>query len=335
MMDTEVKYFDTLEDGRDVHLVRQENPDGTYVEYIDYGATIRSLGVKTRDGSIRDVVIGFDDLVSYQRPGTFGCVIGRVANRIGNGRFTLDGREYSLYINDGPNTLHGGKEGFYAKIWDFEASSEGTVFSLFSPDGDEGFPGNFEVKVSYEFKDNALTIGYSAVTDSPTVVNLTNHSYFDLDGKGDILGTVLKINADRYTESDEHTLPTGRLLPVAGTVLDFTEGKTIGKDIDSDMTRPFRGFDHNFVLSSGSPAAEALSADGLLGMKVYTDRPGMQLYTGNFIRDFHGKGRDYGQYSGFCLETQFFPDSPNHPEFPSCVLRPGEEFSSFTSYRFF
>ena len=335
-MNTTVRLFGTTGDGRDVHLIRLQEDDGTYAEFLSYGATIRSLGVRAKDGSVRDVILGFDSMDIYEHSATFGCVIGRFANRIGGGRFTLDGVEYELYKNNGPNTLHGGKEGFHKKVWDFETTACGVVFTLFSPDGDENFPGNMTAKAAYEFRDNALTVTYSAVTDKATVVNLTNHAYFNLMGGGDILSHRLMIDADRYTESDENTLPTGNLAPVAGTALDFTSEKEIGRDIESEWTAPFRGYDFNFVLNDDRtrPAAVAASPDGMLTMSVYTDRPGMQLYTGNFIREIQGKDRTYSRYSGFCLETQVFPDSPNHPEFPNCVLRPGEELCTYTSYRF-
>lgn len=335
-MKTSTSLFGTMENGREVHVIRIEQEDGTYVELLSYGAVIRSLGVKTKTGEIRDVVLGFNDLASYIKTGTYGCVIGRFANRVGNAAFTLDGVTYELYKNDGPNTLHGGKEGFHKKVWDYEVSGDRVTFSLFSPDGDENFPGNMTAKVTYEFKDNALTLSYSAVCDKPTIVNLTNHTYWNLDAEGDILSHELKIDAGRYTESDEHTLPTGNLLPVAGTALDFTVPKKIGRDMDSEMTKPFKGYDHNFVLNEDrtKAAAVAVSTDGTLTMSVYTDRPGMQLYTGNFIRDIQGKDRIYSRHNGFCLETQVFPDSPNHDNFPNCVLRPGETYSTYTSYRF-
>lgn len=330
------KLFGTTAAGETVTLYTLDNSAGLSVGILDYGCTIQSLCV---DG--RDVVLGYDDIAGYEKGSCFfGSFVGRYANRIKGSRFELDGREYELPANEGKNHLHGvlTKTMFHGSVED-----GGLVLRYLSPDGEEGFPGNLSITVKYSLsEDNGLVIDYSAVTDAPTVVNLTNHSYFNLNGfaSGDIRGHRLWLDADYFTEGDAETLPTGRILPVKGTPMDFTEGKAVGRDIDADyeQLKLCRGYDHNFILSGADGSLKSFATligdkSGLV-MECYTTQPAVQLYTGNFVND-HGKGGAYhGQYAALCLETQHYPCSPNFPEFPTTVLRPGEEYRETTVYKF-
>ncbi|MCC6144696.1 MAG: galactose mutarotase, partial [Candidatus Hydrogenedentes bacterium] len=325
--------------GEEVSLYTLTNANGMEVSITNFGAIVQSIKVPDRDGKMGDVVLGFDELQGYvDKHPYFGAIVGRYGNRIAKGKFTLDGAEYTLAINNDQNALHGGLVGFDKKVWAAtpveDADSVGLSLQLVSPDGDEGYPGTLTTAVNYRLtNDNALEIHYLATTDAPTVLNLTNHSYFNLDGagSGDILDQVVMINADRFTPVDATLIPTGELRPVEGTPFDFRTAKPLGQDIaaaDEQITLG-GGYDHNFVLNQQTSGAITLAAR-VLGpesgrvMEVYTTEPGLQFYSGNFLDGTNtGKGGVvYEHRYGFCMETQHFPDSPNQPAFPSVVLRP-------------
>ena len=331
-------------------------PDGTPVErftltngtitakVMTYGAILTDLVTPDRDGKPADVVLGFDMLDGYLKGHPFfGASVGRYANRIAGGKFSLDGKEYKLFVNNGPNSLHGGEKGFDKYVWKVEKSSDTSLtLSHTSPDGDEGYPGKLDVAVTFTVtKDDALRIDYAATTDKATVLNLTNHSYFNLGGPGSgtIDDEVLEIEADAYTPVDDTLIPTGKIAPVRGTPLDFTKPTPIGARY-ADLAAEPKGYDHNFVLR-GHGELTALAArvyDPKSGrvMELFTTQPGVQLYTGNFLDgSLTGKGGTvYAPHTAFCLETQHYPDSPNQPDFPSTVLKPGETFRSTTIYKF-
>ena len=332
------RLFGTLKDGTQVHCWTMENDRGLRAELLDYGATIRAIEVPARGGRTVDVVLGYDTLEGYTENGGYlGATIGRFGNRIGGGAFTLNGKTYTLARNNGENHLHGGQKGFDKYVWDAEQTEDGLLFSRVSPDGEEGYPGTLTVSVRFSWKGDALSIRYHAVSDRDTILNLTNHSYFNLDGEGTVQEQLLKIHADRYTPNDAGCLPTGELAPVAGTAMDFRAFKPIGKDADSDepCVKPFRGYDVNFCLDGSVPAIEAKSLKSGIVMCVTTDQPGVQLFTANHMKERIGKnGQQYGHRSAFCLETQHFPDCIHHPDWPSCVLRAGEVFDSKTIYSF-
>ncbi|MGS2643041.1 aldose epimerase family protein [Streptosporangium sp. LJ11] len=290
---------------------------------LSYGAILQSLEV-----SGVDVVLGYDNLGDYlTRSRYFGAVVGRYGNRIAGGRFTLDGRDHELPVNNGPNSLHGGTHGFDTRVWRITGASDTTVtLEHVSPDGEQGYPGTLTVSVTYTLTGDAIRLDYHAATDAPTVLNLTNHSYFNLAGGGDILKHVVRIDADHYLPVDATQIPTGELAPVAGTPFDFTSPYEIGERIADP--RLGGGYDHCYVLRGGIEVREPA---GGLTMEVTTTEPGVQFYTGNFL---DGVATAYEKHAGLCLETQHFPDSPNQPHFPSAVLRPGERFASTTTYRF-
>lgn len=338
--------FGNMPDGAAVRRFTLSNGRGITAKLITYGAILSELHVPDRHGLVSNIVLGFDTLDPYLAPNPcFGATIGRFANRIANARFELDGDVVALTNNAGKNHIHGGKRGFHKRNWSAQMlppsdSAAAVRFWLESADGDEGYPGNFRVEVTYTLTaDNELRIDYMATTDKPTVVNLTNHSYFNLGGTGDILDHVLTIAADAYTPADPSNIPTGEIAPVAGTQLDFRNPTAIGARIDA--VRPVtRGYDHNFVLrgNGGKLAFAARAADPKTGrtLEVWTTEPGVQLYTANGL---DGKlvgpgGIAYPLHGGFCLETQHFPDSPNKPNFPSTVLRSGQTFRSTTAFRF-
>ena len=338
-------------------------PDGTQVdkltlrdgafscEIITYGGAVRSLVVPDRDGNPVDVVLGFDTLEDYRAQDKYiGSLVGRYANRIGGARFTLNGVEYKLAANDGPNSLHGGNVGFDRQVWTVEGLSENAVtLSLVSPDMQEGYPGTLKVKVTYIVERGGLIDGgtlricYWAQSDRDTVCNLTNHCYFNLSGhgSGSVEGQYIRLFSDRYTPIGPGSIPTGEIASVDGTPMDLRKFQPIGARIDEpfEQLALARGYDHNWIIApQGSKlAAAAYSKDTGIAVSVHTDMPGVQFYTGNCVGGCPaGKdGAVYGDRHGFCLETQFFPDSPNKPGFPSCVLRAGEEFSRQTCYRFF
>jgi aldose 1-epimerase len=350
-------HFGHTPDGRDTHLFTLRNSHGFQADIADYGGTVVRLLAPDRRGQLADVVLGFERVEDYVAHSPyFGCIVGRVGNRIAGGRFTLDGREHVLAQNNLPGgrpcCLHGGKVGFDRKIWqsEFATTSAGPALRLTyrSPDGEEGFPGNLDVSVTYTVTaDNALRIDYTATTDRATPVNLTNHSYFNLAGagSGDVLGHLATFQARRYTPIDAGMIPLGPLAPVVGTPLDFTTPYSIGARINAphEQLRLGLGYDHNFVIDvppagTRGPVSAATVHEPLSGrvLEVLTTEPGMQFYTGNFLDGtLTGKGGHlYGHRHGFCLETQHFPDSPNQPAFPSVILRPGETLRSTTVYRF-
>ena len=339
--------FGTLPDGSPITLHTFRNHRGTTLKVTDYGLIITELHVADRAGRVGNIVLGFDNLPRYLAGHPFfGAIAGRVANRIGKGAFTLDGRTYQLAINNGVNHLHGGKAGFDKKRWSViedESTPEfaRVRFGYLSVDGEEGYPGNLKIQVDYILtEDDQVRIRYHATTDKATPINLTNHSYFNLAGKGTIHGHELQLTASRYTPVDEGLIPTGELAPVAGTVLDFTAPHAIGERIEQTGLKP-TGYDHNFVLDDGGRsvalAARAFEPESGRVLEVLTDRPGIQLYTANFLpADGIGctGGVKLGRHGGFCLETQNFPDAINQPGFPKAVLRPGEAYDTTTVFRF-
>lgn len=331
--------FGTMEDGREVSCWTLTNDRGMQAEILDYGATIRSILVPDRTGKPVDVVLGYDTLEEYVRNGGFfGATVGRFANRIGGASFTLNGTEYHLHAGADGNHCHGGKKGFDKVVWSSEQVGDAVAFTYCSPHGEEGYPGNLTVTVTMGWKGNTLEIRYLARTDRDTILNLTNHSYFNLngDGSGDVHGHRMQISADRYTVGDENCLPTGVLAEVAGTALDFRMEKTIGRDIDNDEScvKPYHGYDNNLVIS-GHPVARTTGEKTGITMVTDTDQPGVQLYTANTMAPKAGKGgRVYQARGAFCLESQHFPDCIHHPQWPSCILRAGEQFESVTTYTF-
>lgn len=342
------KEFGKLPDGTIVRLYTLAGRRGLVAKVTNYGAILTELHAPDRHGEAANIVHGFDNLEQYAKghPG-FGATIGRFANRIARARFSVDGVEYRLAANNGRNHLHGGLRGFDKAVWKaapLKMTANGAAavqFTWFSVDGEEGYPGNLEVSVTYAVTDdNDLRIDFVATTDKATPINLTNHSYFNLAGSGDVLGHEMQINADRYTPVDDELIPTGEIAGVKGTPLDFTRPAPIGARIEQLKPNP-GGYDHNYVLNRDGGAAPSLAArtceptSGRV-LEVFTTEPGMQLYTGNFLDGKHTGvgGVIYGRHSGFCLETQHFPDSPNHPDFPDCTLRPGQTLRSTTIYRF-
>ncbi len=337
--------FGKLPDGTVIDAYTLHNLNGSSATIITYGATLTQLFVPDKSGKLGDVVLGFDKLASYEGDPHpyFGATIGRYGNRIANGKFTLDGKEYTLFINNAPNTLHGGKIGYDRRVWKAapseDAQSESVRFTYVSPDGEEGYPGTLTVNVTYTLTNsNELQIKYAAETDKPTVLNLTNHSYFNLAGTGDILQHVLQLHADHYTPVDSTLIPTGQIASVAGTPLDFSKPTAIGAHLGE--IKDIGGYDHNFVVD-GKPGTLRLAAtvvDPSTGrkMEVLTTEPGMQFYSAIHLDpSIIGKGgKPYQKYGALCLETQHYPDSPNHPTFPTTVLRPGQKFLSETIYKF-
>lgn len=340
-----MKLFGTMPDGTPVYCIPLRR-GALSAEVLTYGGAIRSLKVPDRDGKPVDVVLGFDDLEGYLTHGCFfGAIIGPFGNRIGGARFSLNGREFPLAANDGKNHLHGGPLGFDKQVW--QLGSAGTDFvtlTLHRPDLAGGYPGNMDVKVTYRLTDDALEIDYCATTDDDTLCNLTNHSYFNLDGhaSGPVLAQTIQIDADRFTPTDPGSIPTGELADVTGTPMDLRKALPIGLHIDDDWDQlnwP-GGYDHNFVLNGAwgtlRPIAEAKAAKTGIVMRVETDLPGVQFYAGNFIPNgLPGKGGAvYGKRHAFCLETQVFPDAPNKPDFPSALLTPEAPYRTKTVYRF-
>lgn len=326
------------------------NANGIEVRAITYGGIILSLRTPDRDGNLADIVLGYDDLEGYETESPyFGSIIGRYGNRIANGRFTLDGETYELAQNNGPNHLHGGVRGFDKIVWDAESMESdagvSVVFSHTSPDGDEGYPGELSVRVIYTLTDaDELIVDYGATTDTPTPVNLTQHSYFNLVGGAsrDVLDHELMINADHYTPVDSTLIPTGVIAPVTGTPFDFTTPTPIGARIDAENEQLANGggYDHNFVLNRQDEglvlAARVTEPTTGRILEIRTTEPGLQFYSGNFLDgSIQGKsGQVYDHRYGFCLETQHYPDSPNQAGFPSTILRPGEEYRSRTVFAF-
>ena len=339
--------YGKLPDGTAVDLYTLANRSGMEVKITNYGGIIVSIKTPDRNGKMGDVVLGYDNLDGYVTKNPFfGCLVGRYGNRIGKARFSLSGVEYKLASNNGQNHLDGGLKGSDKQVWQARALDDATGLELkyLSRDGEEGYPGNLSVTVTYTLgDDNSLKIDYLATTDKETVLNLTNHSYFNLAGEGDILGHEMMIDADRFTPVDSELITTGELRAVAGTPFDFLKPTPIGARIDADDEQIVfgNGYDHNFVLNHkpGEMGLVARVYEPKTGrqMEVSTTEPGVQFYTGNFLDgSIRGKsGRIVERRSGFCLETQHFPDSPNKPQFPSPVLKPGETYRTSTSFRFF
>ena len=334
----------TNAEGEAVEALTISNAHGLKARILTWGATLIEMWTPSRTGKLADITLGFDAQERYSQPHPFfGSIAGRYANRIALGKFTLDGKTYTLATNNGPNHLHGGLRGFDKRVWKAEVLGVNTVrFSYTSADGEEGYPGKVDVSVTYTLGENdELRIDYEATTDKPTVLNLTNHTYWNLAGGGDVLGHGLRLYASRYTAVDAGLIPTGELKPVAGTALDFTKAKLVGRDI-AELKKEGQpgGYDHNFVIDvitpgALTPAAELFDPSSGRMMRVMTTEPGVQLYTANHLKDVPGKsGEVYGPHAGFCLETQHYPDSPNHPQFPSITLRPGETYHHTTSFKF-
>ena len=346
-MNLERSSFGSLPDGSSVALFTFKNQRGTTLKVMNYGLIITELHTLDRVGKLGNVVLGFDNLPRYLAGHPFfGAIAGRVANRIGKGRFTLDGQAYQLATNNGANHLHGGNVGFDKKLWTVEGEEitpefARVWFAYRSPDGEENYPGKLQVRVEYTLtQTDEVRIVYQAVTDQATPINLTNHSYFNLAGRGDVHGHELQIMADRYTPTDEGLIPTGELAGVRGTPLDFTAPHLIGERIEQTGLKP-SGYDHNFVLNSGGRslalAARVTESGSGRVMEVLTDQPGVQLYTANHFGpdgiEYNG-GVRFPRHGALCLETQNFPDAINHPNFPKAVLRPGEVYRHATTFRF-
>lgn len=337
--------FGVTKEGEEVTLFTLENKNGMRVDLIDFGANVVRLFVPDQNGKLDDVVLGFDDVAGYEENGCFfGSLIGRHGNRIGNAEFELNGVTYKLEKNDGANNLHGGTPGYNKVMYQAETTENSVSFSRTSPDMEQGYPGNLELCVTYALTDdNELKISYQAKSDQDTLCNMTNHSYFNLKGHdgGTITDHKVWIRANGFTETSEDLIPNGNIIDVAGTPMDFRAEKTIAQDIEADY-EPLKvagGYDHNFVLEKEAGKMEKVAelSEETTGrrMEVYTDLPGMQLYTGNSIVKENGKnGTEYTKRMGVCFETQFFPNSINVPAFESCVLKAGDTFTSSTVYRF-
>ncbi len=340
-------YFGATPTGEVASLFSLRNGD-TEVRITNVGGIITHLFTPDARGQREDIVLGFDDLTPYlQDSPYFGAIIGRVGNRVAGGRFDLDGNTWQLDCNDGDNHLHGGVVGFDKVAWSPTTAVTDNLVSLklfyLSPNGDQGYPGNLQVMVTYTLNDhNELQIDYHATTDQPTPVNLTHHSYFNLAGSGEVLDHHMIVNAESFTPVGPGLIPTGEIRDLAGTAFDFRQAKALGADIDADdeQLRLAGGYDHNYVLSKSAPGELSLAAqveEPVTGrvLEVYTTEPGIQFYSGNFLDgSLAGKGRVYGRRHGFCLEPQHFPDAPNQPGFPSIILQPGDEYTSRTLFRF-
>jgi aldose 1-epimerase len=343
-------FRDTV-DGKPISLYVLKNKSNAEAAITNYGARVVSLLVPDKKGVLTDVVVGYDSIGKYvhQPESFFGAIVGRYGNRIAKGRFPLEGKEYTLATNDGPNHLHGGKKGFGAKVWDARQLNDSTVeLSYLSKDGEEGYPGNLQVKVVYTLtgdSSNELKIDYEATTDKATVLNITNHSYFNLNGQGSgtINNHLLQLNADTYTPVDSTLIPTGKIEPVAGTPFDFRTPTVIGAHIGDDniQLKYGKGYDHNFVLNSNKGSGPNLAATVLgdqsgIFMEAYTLEPGVQFYGGNFMKGSNPikGGKKDGYREAFCLETQHYPDSPNKPSFPTTELKAGKTYKTTTAYKF-
>ena len=338
----EKRFYGETADGRKVYAYLLTNGHGTTAELINYGCVLRSLCVRDRDGRLVDVVLGYDHFHTYEiSDGNLGTVVGRYGNRIGNGTFHIGSNTYHLAKNNGSNSLHGGNVGFDKRVWDAEEGENKVTFTRLSPDGEEGYPGNLLASVAYTLtEDDTLVIEYSAKSDQDTIVNLTNHTYFNLAGEGTVLDHLLTLHADAITENDEGCLPTGVIAPVEGTPFDFRTAKAIGRDINAENVQLAygKGYDHNYVLDKEPgcrPAAELYCDKTGIRMKVSTTTPGVQVYTANNLTERAGRdGAVYGPRSGICLETQQFPDAPNKPNFPSALLKKGETSYQRTEFAF-
>ncbi len=339
--------FDTIIDGKQVKLYTLKNDSGITIYLTNYGARIVGVQTPDRNGKYDDIALGYSTIADYLNDKIYtGCVVGRYANRIENASFVLDGEEYHLYRNDGKNTLHGGKKALDKRVWQAKQNDNSIAMTYLSPDGQEGYPGNLNISVTYTLNpDNSLKIVYEAETDKTTVINLSNHTYWNLKGEGDstILDHYFQINADYYTPIDNEWIPTGEIAPVAGTPFDFTSGKMIGRDIndDNEQLENGLGYDHNWVLTKNTDdtlgyAAKLWEKSTGRYIKIFTTEPGFQFYSGNFLDGtITGRsGRPYLYRSALIFETQHFPDSPNHKNFPSTVLHPGEKYKQVSFYEF-
>jgi len=341
--------FGQAPDGTPVQLFTLRNSRGSEAKICTYGGIVTSLKVADKHGRFSDVVLGYDHLDGYlQQSPHFGCLVGRYGNRIAQGKFTLNGREYTLAQNNGANSLHGGVKGFDKVVWAAKVvvntTGLGLELTYTSPDGEEGFPGNLKVTATYRLtEENALRLDYTATTDADTVCNLTHHSYFNLAGRGDVLGHVVTIYADKFTPVDVNLIPTGELRPVKGTPLDFTQPARIGARInqDDEQLKFGNGYDHNWVVNQSSPgqlahAATVTEPTSGRVLEVWSTEPGVQFYTGNFLDGtITGKGGwTYQARNGFCFEPQHYPDSPNQPNFPTTVLKPGQTYQNTILYQF-
>jgi len=339
--------FEKTIDGKQTHLYILKNKNGVQAAVSNYGAHLVSLAVPDKAGKLTEVVVGFDSIGGYQKAmmSFYGATIGRYGNRIAKGHFVLEGRRYDLFINNKPNTLHGGKKGFNAVVWDTKSANDSVVtFTYLSKHMEEGYPGNLNCTVTYQLTDdNAIKISYGATTDQTTVVNLTNHSYFNLNGAGSgtILNHLVQFKAANYTPVDSTLIPTGQIAPVAKTPFDFTKPATIGSRINDkdEQLKNGKGYDHNFVLDKHditTPIATVIGDKSGIELQIFTEEPGLQFYSGNFMNGGNairgGKTDDYR--TAFAMETQHYPDSPNHPQFPSTVLKPGETYKTVTIYKF-
>lgn len=342
-MKTTKTAFGTTPENQTVSLFRLENASGAYVEIMDYGCRIMSICVPDKKGNLTDVALGLEDLDTYLKDdASLGAIVGRFANRIANGRFSLNGKDYQLAINNGPNHLHGGPTGYGQRVWDGRFSDNKLIFTRTSPAGEEGYPGTLNLTITYGWsEDNELSISYEATTDADTILNLTNHAYFNLNGHGSgtVLNHELRIDADSITELNKDQVPTGNYIPVDGTPFDFRELKEIGRDIEAENEQLKIGgtYDHNFVLNGTGlrEAAVLQSKESGIRMTCFTDQPGLQLYIANQDMSLPGKsGVPYGKLGSVCLETQHYPDAVNHDNFPSVVLHPDETFRSKTLYHF-
>lgn len=334
--------FGVTKNGTPVEAYTMES-ETLRVTILTLGGTIAAIEAPDKNGNMADVCLGFDNVKTYEEHTCFfGALIGRYANRIGGARFTLNGEEYKLAENDGVNHLHGGPTGFHTKVWNARPQENSLVLTAASTDMEEGYPGNLKLEVVYTLNGSELTIRYLAVSDEDTVINLTNHAYFNLAGhdSGDVLSHVMQINADRFTRVGEGSIPTGELPDVTGTPFDLREGKRIGAHIDDENADLLTtsGYDHNFVLNGEGWKKAAFVTEETSGrtLTVYTDQPGVQFYAGNFITPgLIGKGKkEYVRRGGFCLETQVFPDTPNQPDFPTCVLKKDDVYTAKTTFVF-
>ena len=344
-MSIEKSLFGKTSDGREVDLYTLANSSGMQVGILSYGGIIAFLKVPDKNGRLLDITLGFDSLADYENSDTyFGALIGRFANRIGKGRFSLEGREYTLACNNNGNHLHGGDVGFNSRIWSADIKGNKLVLSLFSPDGEEGYPGNLLVSVAHSLdEDGTFRWEYHAKTDKTTICNLTNHAYFNLSGhdSGSVYGQYVQINSDEFVETDSELIPTGRMLAVEGTPMDFRQPRAIGERINADYA-PLTlagGYDHCYAVrgATGSLRDAVSGYDNKSGIsfELKTTMPGVQLYTGNFLNGVKGKNSAiYQKGSGFCLETEYFPDSVNHKNFEQPVFRAGEEFYHVTTIKF-
>lgn len=343
----EAEVFGKTPDGTTINIFTIKNANGVELKVSEYGAILVSLKVPDKEGNLEDIILGFDNLDGYVNDATYqGVIAGRYANRIAKGKFTLDGKEYTLATNDGENHLHGGVEGFGKKIWKGEELKKdignGVKLTYTSKDGEEGYPGNLENTVKYILNDNnELKIVLKSKTDKATPVNLTNHAYFNLkgEGSGTILEHKLQLNAKEFTPVDDGLIPTGEIKSVEGTPLDFTELTSIGSRIDQLDKKFCGGYDHNFIITKSdeplSMVCKVVEPESGRVMEIYATMPGAQFYSGNFLDGFKGKGgKAYDQHFAFCIEPQYYPDSPNKPDFPSCILNAGEERKEIILYKF-